>query len=101
MAKPPSYSVLPKTNIPKEDLRSSLLGRTVEDERLEESDPNIVSQSYTETEILYLDAEGNVVRRRPLDQQQQETVKRSNEAKKKANSRRKKKNKDKEPPTRS
>ena len=45
MAKPPSYSVLPKTNIPKGDLRSSLLGRTVEDERLEESDPNIVSQS--------------------------------------------------------
>ena len=96
MAKPPSYSVLPKTNIPKGDLRSSLLGKTVEDERLEESDPNIVAQSYTETEILYLDADGNVVRRRPLDQQQQETVKRSNEAKKKANSRRKKKNKEKE-----
>ena len=36
-----------------------------------ETNAEIVSQSFSETEILYLDANGNVVRREPLTSSQQ------------------------------
>ena len=79
MAKPPSYSVLPKTNVPSGDLRSSLEGQTTE---------------VGENSVLL-----------PQEDQPQQFrvddpsyIERTQKAVKKANSRRKKKNKDKEPP---